>query len=200
MLKSIFPKDINTLIQEAGENLESAAAASSNLNTQNIKTKGKNLIKNIDDCLAAGATHINFVSAGSLSLHQLIEHLINKHSGKADLYLSTWAIKEAASRSLHRLCEQKKIDRLYGVFNYRIKTLDGKSFQLIEKKFTQYALTKNHAKVIVIDFIIAQYTIVCSANLSNNPRIEVGYISTDEVVAQFHKNWMQNVLSGKKVY
>lgn len=200
MSKKLFePTDINTLIQEAAK-LESDASTNKPIKKQMVSFKSSQLIKKISECFAAGAEHVDFVSAGELSLHQLIEYLSELEPHPFNLHISTWAIKESASRSLLKLIEAGKIHHMFGVFDYRIKTIDGKSFQLIEKHFKQYALTKNHAKVIVLDFIYTQFTIVTSANLSNNPRIEAGFISTNASLAEFHKGWMKKVLNGQKVY
>jgi hypothetical protein len=144
-------------------------------------------------------THIDFVTSGELSLHQIIQYAVTL-TENCDVYISSWAVKEEPARVLYFLKQTEKIKNLYGVFDYRIKTLDAKHFQLIEKAFTAYALTKNHSKVIVIESDKLNLVIVSSANLSNNPRIECGFISTIDKTVQFHKQWMTDVLNGKTVY
>lgn len=193
------PKDISS--QNAKEQVLEGSVVGNSPNSARISSKGSKLIHNLDNCLAAGHTLVHFISAGEISLHKLIEHLCSRHPGEtAELWLSTWTIKEAAARTILQLKESNAIKDIKAVFDYRIKTTDSKTFHFLEKHFAQYALTKNHAKVIVLDFVSAQYTIVTSANLSNNPRIESGLISTDPLLAQFHITWMRDVLAGKKVY
>lgn len=144
-------------------------------------------------------THIDFVTAGELSLHQIIQYFSLKF-GSVNVYVSSWAIKEEPARVLLSLRQNGTIKQLFGVFDYRIKTLDAKHFQLIESAFTKYALTKNHSKVVIIESNELSMVVVSSANLSNNPRIECGFISTITKTVDFHKAWMTAVLNGKKVY
>ncbi len=154
----------------------------------------------LDELFNSQAPHIDFMTAGNLSLHNILELLLHKYGPCLSLYLSTWAIKEAAARSIFDLKERKLIGKLCGVFDYRIESVDYKSFQLIKPLFANYALTKIHAKVILVEYADRQFTILTSANMSNNPRIEAGFISTGEITFNFHKRWMQEVFGGKQVY
>lgn len=192
-------EDINNRIEQAAL-LQSDAAETTVYNYAGVATKSRHLINKITAILAAGHRHIDFVSAGELSLHTLIEFILQTHAGSlCDVYLSTWAIKDAAARAIIRMKDSGQINNLYGVFDYRINSVDGKHFKPIAHLFTKYALTKNHAKVVIVDFEEVQYCILTSANLSNNPRIEAGYISTNGQTAKFHKGWMMDVLNGKKI-
>lgn len=163
-----------------------------------INARAKDLLKEISGELK-DKTIIKFCTAGELSLHHLLQYFL-KITGPADVYISTWALKEDPSRVLLFLKETGKIKDLYGVFDYRIRSTDGKHFQLIEKAFTKYVLTKNHSKVLLITGQNLSISIISSANFSNNPRIEVGYISVNTPSVEFHKQWMDKVLSGQKVY
>lgn len=163
-----------------------------------LSVRAKELLSNLFDELTPNK-HIDFCTAGELSIHQFIQYALTV-TGPAHVYISSWAIKEDPARVLLFLKDTGKIKKLFGVFDYRIKTLDAKHFHLIEKAFTQYALTKCHAKVVVIESESLSIVIVSSANLSNNPRIECGFISTIDKTVQFHKAWMTEVLNGKTVY
>ncbi len=163
-----------------------------------VSSRARDLLKLIFDELTPNK-HIDFCTAGELSIHQIIQYALNL-TGPADVYLSSWTIKEDPARALLFLKETGKIKQLFGVFDHRLNSDDAKHFHLIEKAFTQYVLTKNHSKVVVIIGQNLSICIVGSANLSNNPRIEAGFISTYSPTVEFHKQWMEQVLSGKKVY
>ncbi len=163
-----------------------------------VNARAKDLLKEISGKLKE-KTVIEFCTAGELNLHHLLQYFL-KLTGPADVYISTWALKEDPCRVLLFLKETGKIKDLFGVFDYRIKSTDGKHFQLIEKAFTRFALTKNHSKVILIIGQNLSISIVSSANFSKNPRIEVGYISVNTSSVEFHKQWMDKVMSGQKVY
>lgn len=160
--------------------------------------KAKDLCKNLLDELTPNK-HIDFCTAGELNLHHLLTYALTI-TGEADVYISSWAIKEEPARALLFLKESGKIKQLFGIFDYRVESTDAKHFELIKNAFSSYKLTKNHSKVIVIIGQNLSISIVSSANLSNNPRIEAGFISTCKPTIDFHKQWMEKVLSGKTVY
>lgn len=163
----------------------------------NVACKAKDLAMLVIDDLKPNV-HIDFHTAGELSIHQLIRAFVNLYP--STVFISSWALKEEPARALLFLREQGKIKELYGVFDYRIKTLDAQHFHLIEKAMSTYRLTKNHAKVVVMINETLSCCIVSSANLSNNPRNEAGFISTCEPTINFHKTCLQNLLDGKSIY
>ena len=196
----IEPKDINTLIEEQ-VTLETAFKGDK-LSRRKFSFSGKSarFIRDLDGMLDQNTVHIDFMTAGNLSLHNIIEFILDKYGACLSMYISTWAVKEAAARTLRKLHDDKLIGRIYGVFDYRTESIDAKSFQLIEPIFNQVVFTKNHAKVILIEYEDIYFTILTSANMSNNPRIEAGFISLSPLTFYFHKSWMIDVFNGKKVY
>ena len=162
--------------------------------------KSSQLVAELDHLLNIGKTHIDFMSAGNFSLHNVLEFFLAKYGPCLELYLSTWSVKEAAARSLRNLYDKKMFGSMHGIFDYRIKSTDSEAFHLIEPCFFDIEFTKNHSKVILIEYSDRVITILTSANMSNNPRIEVGYVSLQQDVFNFHKGWMREVFNGKKVY
>lgn len=181
-------------------NLLSKVTGSAAQPSRNYSGKAAAFLKELDQLLLTESTHIDFMTAGTLSLHMIIEHILFKYGKCLELYISTWAIKEAAARSLLALKNADKIGSLYGIFDYRVKTVDSLSFRLVQNIFHRCELTKNHSKVVLLEYKDRYITILCSANLSNNPRIEAGFISMSKNTFLFHKEWMLKVFDGKKVY
>jgi hypothetical protein len=197
MGKELF--DIKNVCSDATEVLPfSSAVQNAPDELLQLSVRAKELLSNLFDELTPNK-HIDFCTAGELSIHQFLQYALTV-TGPAHVYISSWAIKEDPARVLLFLKETGKIKKLFGVFDYRIKTLDAKHFHLIEKAFTKYALTKCHAKVVVIIGQNLSISIVSSANFSNNPRLEAGFISTCEPTVEFHKNWMDKVISGQTIY
>lgn len=162
--------------------------------------KAANFLNQLQNLLSNQVQHIDFMTAGNLSLYNMIEVVLKKYGPCLELYISTYAMKEAAARALFNLKQQKLIGSLHGIFDYRMKTVDTSGFQMAQKLFFRYELTKNHSKVILIEYRNRYITIVSSANMSNNPRIEAGFISLSQKTFYFHKSWMLNVFDGKKMY
>lgn len=180
--------------------LESTMFIAPKFKRREYSGKAAAFVKELEQIILTEPDHIDFMTAGNLSLHAIIEVMLHKIGPCLQMYISTWAIKEAAARSLFALKKAGMIGSLYGVFDYRIKTLDSRAFQLVEHLFAKVELTKNHSKVILIEYKNTYITILSSANLSNNPRIETGFISFNKNVFMFHKEWMEKVFQGKKVY
>lgn len=182
------------------DQLQSAASTGSCVTGDQFSGTVGNFMKSLQIFLQNKTEHIDFMTAGSLSLHTMIEYIIQADGPCKSIYLSTWAIKEVAARSLVHLKDSGAIGDLYGIFDYRVKTVDSNAFHFADRIFTRTAFVKNHSKVILIEYQDLQYTILTSANFSNNPRIEAGYISTQKERFNFHRNWMTRVLDGEKIY
>jgi hypothetical protein len=193
-------KDIDNALSASAEKL-SATAISDTAgidDSKMISCKASELLLNIVGVIAPGK-FVEFCTAGEFSVHQLLQYLLT-HTGAADVYISTWTLKEEPARVLYFLKKTGKIKKLFCVFDYRIRTLDAKHFDFIEKVVDGYVLTKCHAKVMAIDGERMGVSVISSANMSNNPRIEAGVISCTAKSMEFHKGWIMDVINGKKVY
>ena len=73
-----------------------------------------------------------------------------------------------------------------------------RAFQFAQGITTSVKLAKCHAKVTVLENEHWSVTIVSSANMTNNPRIEAGVICTDLAAAEFHKKWIVDVICGEE--
>ncbi len=148
------PKDINTLVEDAAADVLKSDLIEGNIEESYSWYHGtaRNFTIELNKLIDKKTMHIDFMTAGNLSLHNIIELMINRFGKCNNLYISTWAIKEAAARSILAIHNKGLIAKMYGVFDYRIKSVDLKSFQLIEPYFNKYELTKNHAKVILMPY------------------------------------------------
>jgi hypothetical protein len=134
-------------------------------------------------------THYHFCTAGSWSLHDMIA-LVCEKIGSSRLYLTTWTITEEPMRVLFKLINDGYISELNCLFDYRIEKRKAEAFQLAKVTSSNIKLTKIHAKAAVLINDEWAVSIVGSANLTKNPRIEAGMISTNRGVAEFHAGWI----------
>ncbi len=190
--------DIKDIGSPSGNKLDARTHAIQGFNSLQIRGKASELIKNLFGKIVPGEI-IEFCTAGEFSMHQLLQYLLSC-TGPADVYLSTWTIKEEPARILYSLIKEGYIKNIYCVLDYRIRTLDAKHFDFIKQMLTSYKLTKCHAKTIAVHGERLSLSVVSSANLSNNPRIETGYINCTENSMLFHKGWIMDVIDGKKIY
>lgn len=137
---------------------------------------------------------IHFDTVNKWSLHDIIIYCLQA-TGPANLYLSTWSIKEYPARLLTRLKSEGNIKEMHALLDYRIKVNSPEAFQLIEKNADSFNLIRCHAKITVIQNKNWGVTIVGSANLTTNTRAECGIITCNYKVADFRKNWILKNIS-----
>ncbi len=192
-------KDIDNVLNTGGKLSSTALINEPNQNGEQtfVRAKSHELMIKIFGQIKSNNT-IQFCTAGEFSTHQLLQYLLT-FTGPANVYLSTWTLKEEPARVLYFLKKTGKIKQLNCVFDYRIRTLDAKHFDFLEKIIDKYALTKCHAKVLSIEGESMSIAVISSANMSNNPRIEAGYISCTITSMEFHKEWIMDIINGKKV-
>ena len=133
---------------------------------------------------------LQFMTNGAWSSHDMIEFFLRK-IGCSDVFLTSWAVSEQAARRVVKLHEEGLISDLTCLFDYRIKDRKYEPVLLFEK-IGKVSLTKIHAKVIILQNSKTAITIVSSANLSKNPRVEAGAIFSCPDSANFHKKWIVN--------
>jgi len=124
-----------------------------------------------------------FWTDGKWSYHQLIKQLILQ-VGKSDVYLSTWAITEEPLRVIHKLKQEGKIGKLWGIFDYRLSERSPKGYAFAKEFFDEIILIENHSKVTVIDNEFIPISVIGSANWTKNKRLEAGVILTNNETSQ----------------
>lgn len=165
--------------------------------TKSISGKTKHIIASQASQLAETIqnlehdVHYHFCTAGSWSLHDMIAIICEK-IGPSKLYLTTWTISEEPMRMLFKLIDQGLITEMDCLFDYRIEKRKAEAFQLAKVNSSRIKLIKIHAKVAVLVNEDWAVTITGSANLTKNPRIEAGTISTMRETAEFHSAWITN--------
>jgi hypothetical protein len=139
-------------------------------------------------------TNYHFSTAGAWSLHDMIAMVCQK-IGPSRLFLATWTITEEPMRVLFQLIQEGWITELNCLFDYRIEKQKADAFQLAKVNASRVKLTKVHAKVAVLLADHGGVSIIGSANLTKNPRIEAGVLSSCRDVAEFHSSWIDNEIT-----
>jgi hypothetical protein len=133
---------------------------------------------------------IRYVTKGQWSMHELIRYCCLQLQEPCDIYLTTWTVTNTPIEALFQLKKEGYIKELHCLFDYRIKDTKPEAFQLISSFANSINLTKVHAKVSVILGKERGFSIISSANMSKNPRIEAGVIFCDFATAQQDKEWI----------
>ena len=144
----------------------------------NLSDKIDRLLHSKDiDCLP-------FFSEREFSSHQLIELLL-KHTGPANVRISSFSISEIAMRSLYSLCESGQITSLKCLFDLTVKRHRLGLLFFASNFATEIGLAKNHAKIILIQNHDYSIVVVGSANLNLNDKNEAGIIATGFLIYPF---------------
>jgi hypothetical protein len=136
--------------------------------------------------------NIHFVTYGRWSMHDLIFYCL-KQTGPAHLLIATWSISEISIRNLVKKFTDKEILSVKFLLDPRVKVRNPKPLQMLKANF-QYTFKPCHAKVTTIENEYWNISIIASANLTNNPRIERGIICPGKDVFEFDKKWINEAI------
>ena len=125
-----------------------------------------------------GFTTLPYFSNGDFSMHQLIEHLLEQ-TGPAKVVLSSFSITEVAIRTFQRLMENGTIQSMACLFDFTVRRHKLGLLFFARNVISTIAIAKCHAKVVLIYNGKYYITVVSSANLNINDKLEAGVISTD---------------------
>ena len=142
-------------------------------------------------------TILQFVTKGEWSTHDLLFHILNQ-VGASEVTIATWSVSSPVVAQIANLLETGLITQLNGLFDWRMKVRCPEAEQFMKFNCAKIRLINCHAKVTVIKNKDWNITIVGSANLTNNPRIESGVIFTDKETADFNLEWMNGELKNGK--
>lgn len=146
------------------------------------------------------AFHI--ISNGSFDYWTFVPVMIDLLGGKSlEGWFSTWTLNRMNCTELFEIYDRGalgSINFLTGVYFKRRETaVYAKLLTGIQERNGRYVALENHAKVILLtngkDFIAMEG----SANFTANPRIEQNTIWNSPEVYNFHKGWMDEILSKK---
>lgn len=130
-----------------------------------------------------------YCSGGEWSTHDLIFFLLSK-IGPSNLTAATWSVSEAATHKLIEKMEDGLITGTHFLVDWRVRVRTPAFLAVAKHRFSDVRVGNCHAKIFVLDNPGWTVSVVGSANFTNNPRIEAGHLSTNEVIGNFHKNWI----------
>lgn len=140
------------------------------------------------------ATH--YVSSGHWSTHDLLDYIIRKNDEPAIVHGATWSASEDAIRKLVMLGEEGLITQINMLFDWRVKVRRPEALAFSKMAFAKVKTSSCHAKVFLISSESWKISIITSANLTNNPRIEAGVIDTNVEAYNFHRDWLDREMRG----
>lgn len=137
----------------------------------------------------------HYSTNGRWSQYELLCYILEQ-TGPAIVYLTTWKINNDVAGNIAMLKSKGFISDLYLLLEKRIEVTSPQAQDLITTVAEKYKITDIHAKVMVIENESWSIAINGSGNMTVNPRIECGVVSTHREVANFHKKWILKEIYG----
>lgn len=170
----------------------------SNQGMKMIIAKRPDKLQHVINAIADGY-HLHFISNGDWSMHDFFNALLPIYK-PAELWFSTYAIREYSVRQIINAKDEGALTAVNLLLDYRAKVLAPEVYQLAANIVNQVKLTSVHAKIMVLKNADKCITLVGSQNWTDNPRMEVGMISTERSLGDFYINVLQKALDNGDVF
>ncbi len=128
------------------------------------------------------------------SIHDIVIHCI-KLIGPCKVYLSMYAIKNYQAGLLTAMHSTGAITELHALLDYRVPTHDADAATLMESNCSSIGYVRTHSKLVVLQNENFGVTLVGSANLTTNTRLDVGVITVSQEVAAARIKWITNFIT-----
>ena len=140
-----------------------------------------------------------FATGALWSTHELMAYIL-RQIGPAHIVFSTWSIATSACDRLISMQSSGEILSISALVDWRVQVRTPGVLTLAKHAFSNIRVSSCHAKAFVMQNDNWNISIVGSANLTNNPRIECGHMSTSKTVADFHKSWIIAEINNSKPF
>lgn len=142
---------------------------------------------------------IHYATAGLWSSHDLLFHLLEQ-TGPADVWIATWSMTEEPARQLVQKLADSTIRSLQLLLDVRVQVRNPAVYAFIKHQTATIRTSICHAKVTVIRNEHWSFSLIGSANYTNNPRIECGILREGADVAAFHRQWIEAEIAKSKPF
>lgn len=137
----------------------------------------------------------HFVTSGRWSMNDLMIFVLQQ-TGPSDILVATWSIAELSMRQVLKYYTEGLIKSISFLLDPRVKVRNPIPLQLLAANF-HYRLLPCHAKVTLIKSEDLYISIVSSANMTQNPRIERGVIFPSKEIYEFDYKWLNETINGR---
>ena len=140
-----------------------------------------------------------FATGALWSTHDLMGYIL-RQIGPAHITFATWSVAVAACDRLVSMQTKGEILSISDLVDWRVQVRTPGVMTLAKHAFSDIRVSSCHAKAFIMQNDEWDISIIGSANLTNNPRIECGHMSTSATVANFHKSWILAELNNSKPF
>jgi hypothetical protein len=140
----------------------------------------------------------HFWTGGQWNMHDLLIYLLSI-TGKANLYVTTYAISEDSVRRLIYLKEQNLLGEIQCVFDFTAKEQKNSAYTLCKQHFN-VTLTRMHAKVCIVQNEKWSMIVTGSANWTRNPKAERQLMCTSREVVDEDVKIITQLINGENPF
>jgi len=146
-------------------------------------------------------THYHIPSRASFSLHEMLAFLLHR-IGPAKVWLTTYGVSAGPLQQVFDMCRDHRIEalRLYTDSRVVSECPDAYQLMLAPPDNVTVKLGKNHSKVLVLLNDQHAVYVQTSANLTNNPRLEVYTVATHRALAEFTTSWIERLMDAENPF
>ena len=140
-----------------------------------------------------------FVTKGQFSLIDLIGRILDQ-TGPADVVVSTWTSAGYDIEEAFDLLDDGRIRKMRFLVDAFFQRRKPQFFGQIRKLFgdDSIAVTRNHAKLVLVTNEEWKISILTSMNLNLNPRLEYGLVRESAELADFNLGWIDAIFADQK--
>jgi hypothetical protein len=140
-----------------------------------------------------------YLSDGDFSMQDMVIELLKRYR-PAELYISTYSLREFAVRQLILAKDRGDIISMSMLLDYRASVRTPQVYQMAKENFASIYMISIHAKITVIKSAAGSVVIVGSQNWTVNPKIESGTVSLNEKLADWYIEHFKKIMSDAKVF
>jgi len=144
---------------------------------------------------AAGEV-IHAVSIGEFSAIHVIGWAVDALGPPAEVYCSTWAVSAHSAKALGAGLDAGLLSKVRCVIDPRGSFVSQAGWPILRDVLGkgQYARAATHAKAYAITGARGSLSVVTSANLNGNPRIEQYTITGGREAFDYHRGWIEGII------
>jgi len=133
------------------------------------------------------------ISTANWNSYDLLSHLV-KATGPADFAMCIWSISNRGVQRLVDLRQAGSLLSLTSVVDPKTMSMKPAAGAMLRDASDRFGVYPTHAKVYVMIGERMSASVVTSANLTSNPRMEGCTITIDRRIGEFHRSWIQAAL------
>lgn len=140
-----------------------------------------------------------FVSQGDWALHDMVRYFCQQ-TGPVEMIGFSWSLTMPAAEKLLKLKQDGFLKSMRFLFDAGMSKYSREAVTSLKAQSEAVKMRMIHAKGFLLWNSTWNIACISSANFSNNPRIEAGYVTTHPEIFAFNRKWAEAVLENAEAF